>query len=113
MSRYGISARSLSGSVTTTWASSIGQHFRVFCPAETQALHRLHGPRTGRQSDFLAITAHTPADNTKRPTSLLCDGCHSVNYNIETKSVTEWNVGCEKCHDREAPTPPNLRARTL
>jgi predicted CXXCH cytochrome family protein len=21
-----------------------------------------------------------------------------VNYNIETKKVTEWNVGCEKCH---------------
>jgi hypothetical protein len=28
----------------------------------------------------------------------LCDGCHSVNYNIKTKAVTEWNVGCEKCH---------------
>jgi len=21
-----------------------------------------------------------------------------VNYNIQTKTVTEWNVGCEKCH---------------
>jgi predicted CXXCH cytochrome family protein len=21
-----------------------------------------------------------------------------VNYNIQTKAVTEWNVGCEKCH---------------
>jgi predicted CXXCH cytochrome family protein len=21
-----------------------------------------------------------------------------VNYNVETKQVTEWNVGCEKCH---------------
>jgi hypothetical protein len=21
-----------------------------------------------------------------------------VNYDIQTKSVTEWNVGCEKCH---------------
>ena len=27
-----------------------------------------------------------------------CDGCHSVNYNIHTKTVTEWNVGCERCH---------------
>ncbi len=34
----------------------------------------------------------------QRPTGPLCDGCHSVNYNIQTKSVTEWNVGCEKCH---------------
>ena len=39
-----------------------------------------------------------PADNMKRPTGPLCDGCHSVNYNIQTKTVTEWNVGCEKCH---------------
>ena len=39
-----------------------------------------------------------PADNMKRPTGALCDGCHSVNYNIATKTVTEWNVGCERCH---------------
>jgi len=39
-----------------------------------------------------------PADNAKRPTGPLCDGCHSVNYDIKTKSVKEWNVGCERCH---------------
>jgi len=39
-----------------------------------------------------------PPDNFMRPTGPLCDGCHSVNYNIETKTVTEWNVGCERCH---------------
>lgn len=39
-----------------------------------------------------------PPDNMKRPTGPLCDGCHSVNYNIRTKTVTEWNVGCERCH---------------
>ena len=39
-----------------------------------------------------------PADNMKRPTGPLCDGCHSVNYNLRTKTVTEWNVGCERCH---------------
>jgi predicted CXXCH cytochrome family protein len=39
-----------------------------------------------------------PPENLKRPTGPLCDGCHSVNYNIEKKTVTEWNVGCEKCH---------------
>jgi predicted CXXCH cytochrome family protein len=37
-------------------------------------------------------------DNSNRPTGPLCDGCHSVNYNIDTKQVTEWNVGCEQCH---------------
>jgi predicted CXXCH cytochrome family protein len=41
---------------------------------------------------------HYPTDNMQRPTGPLCDGCHSVNYNIQTKTVTEWNVGCEKCH---------------
>ncbi len=39
-----------------------------------------------------------PPDNMQRPTSALCDGCHSVNYDIKTKTVTEWNVGCERCH---------------
>lgn len=41
---------------------------------------------------------HYGPDNFDRPTGPTCDGCHSVNYNLETKQVTEWNVGCEKCH---------------
>jgi predicted CXXCH cytochrome family protein len=43
-------------------------------------------------------TKFYPPANSARPTGPLCDGCHSVNYNIQTKEVTEWNVGCEKCH---------------
>jgi predicted CXXCH cytochrome family protein len=43
-------------------------------------------------------TAFYPEDNMKRPTGPTCDGCHSVNYNVDTNAVTEWNVGCEKCH---------------
>jgi predicted CXXCH cytochrome family protein len=39
-----------------------------------------------------------PADNMQRPTGTTCDGCHSVGYNIQTKTVAEWNVGCERCH---------------
>jgi predicted CXXCH cytochrome family protein len=39
-----------------------------------------------------------PPDNMKRPTGPTCDGCHSVDYNIQTKQVSEWNVGCERCH---------------
>lgn len=53
-----------------------------------------HVPDTG--GDWWA--AFYPSDNMKRPTGPLCDGCHSVNYNIRTKTVTEWNVGCERCH---------------
>jgi len=33
-----------------------------------------------------------------RPTGPTCDGCHSVNCDVKAKTVTEWNVGCEKCH---------------
>ena len=39
-----------------------------------------------------------PADNMQRPTGPTCDGCHSVGYDIRTKQVAEWNVGCERCH---------------
>ncbi len=42
--------------------------------------------------------AFYPPDNAKRPTGTTCDGCHSVDYDIVTKRVAEWNVGCEKCH---------------
>jgi len=39
-----------------------------------------------------------PPDNLQRPTGPTCDGCHSVAYDIHTKQVAEWNVGCERCH---------------
>ena len=42
--------------------------------------------------------AFYPPDNMQRPTGPTCDGCHSVDYNIHTKQVAEWNVGCERCH---------------
>jgi predicted CXXCH cytochrome family protein len=43
-------------------------------------------------------TSYYPADNMQRPTGPTCDGCHSVGYDIRTKHVAEWNVGCERCH---------------
>jgi len=56
---------------------------------------------------------HYPADNMQRPTGPLCDGCHSVGYDVKTKAVAEWNVGCEKCHGPgrahvAAPTAANI-----
>ena len=39
-----------------------------------------------------------PYTHVQKPTSQECDGCHSVNFDIRTKTVTEWNVGCERCH---------------
>jgi predicted CXXCH cytochrome family protein len=54
-----------------------------------------------------------PPDNMQRPTGPTCDGCHSVDYNIHTKQVAEWNVGCERCHGPgsehlEHPTRGNI-----
>jgi predicted CXXCH cytochrome family protein len=53
-----------------------------------------HVPDTG--ADWW--TAYYPSNNMQRPTGPTCDGCHSVSYDIHTKQVTEWNVGCERCH---------------
>ena len=44
-----------------------------------------------------------PDDQMQRPTGPLCDGCHSVNYDLETKAPAEWNVGCEACHGAGGP----------
>jgi len=56
---------------------------------------------------------HYPEEQTERPTGPLCDGCHSVNYDITTGTPTEWNVGCEKCHGpgslhNDTPTTRNI-----
>jgi predicted CXXCH cytochrome family protein len=66
-------------------------------PAQWDITHQVWRPYFVRNgTDWWA--ALYPPDNMKRPTGPLCDGCHSVNYDIATKSVTEWNVGCERCH---------------
>ncbi|MGH9519751.1 MAG: c-type cytochrome, partial [Terriglobales bacterium] len=56
---------------------------------------------------------HYPGGNMQRPTGPLCDGCHSVGYDISTHQVAEWNVGCERCHGPGSehvahPTPDNI-----
>jgi predicted CXXCH cytochrome family protein len=63
---------------------------------ETKTWSKYHVPDTG---DWWAKHYPDPAgDNSARPTAPLCDGCHSVNFNINTKQPSEWNVGCEQCH---------------
>lgn len=57
--------------------------------------------------------AHYPAEQTGRPTGPLCDGCHSVNYNITTHAVTEWNIGCERCHGPGGAHVRSPVARTI
>ena len=65
-------------------------------PAQWDVTHQVWRPyHAAAGTDWW--TAVYPDDNMQRP-GPLCDGCHSVNYNVQTRSVTEWNVGCEKCH---------------
>ncbi len=74
----------------------IGDDYFVL-PAQWDITHQIWRPYFVKNgTDWWAPLY--PPDNFKRPTGPLCDGCHSVNYNIRTKTVTEWNVGCERCH---------------
>ena len=76
--------------------TKIGDDYFVF-PAQWDVRNAIWRPYYVKPgTDWWA--AHYPADQMQRPTGPLCDGCHSVNYNVTTKQVTEWNVGCEKCH---------------
>ena len=69
----------------------------VVMPAQWDITHRRWLPYfVKRDDDWWAPLF--PPDNMQRPTSQLCDGCHSVNYDIHTHTVAEWNVGCERCH---------------
>ncbi|HLG96831.1 MAG TPA: cytochrome c3 family protein [Bryobacteraceae bacterium] len=76
--------------------TKIGDDYYVE-PAQWDVAHQVWRPyMVANGTDWWAPLY--PPDNVKRPTSALCDGCHSVNFDIHTKKVTEWNVGCERCH---------------
>src|SRR5262245_35002364 len=66
-------------------------------PAQWDVTHRMWRPYKVQPNTDWWVPFY-PDDNMKRPTGPLCDGCHSVNYNVQTKTVLEWNVGCERCH---------------
>ena len=65
--------------------------------AQWDVAHKIWRPYLVREGTDWWV-AHYPGGNAQRPTGPLCDGCHSVNYNPQARTVTEWNVGCEKCH---------------
>jgi predicted CXXCH cytochrome family protein len=66
-------------------------------PAQWDVTHKVWRPYfVANGTDWWAPLY--PPDNMQRPTGPTCDGCHSVEYNIHTKQVAEWNVGCERCH---------------
>ena len=66
-------------------------------PAQWDVTHKIWRPYFVKNGTDWWSTLFPP-DNFQRPTGQLCDGCHSVNYDVATKTVTEWNVGCEACH---------------
>jgi predicted CXXCH cytochrome family protein len=81
-------------------------------PAQWDVVHRVWRPyMVPKGGDWWE--PYYPPDNMKRPTGPLCDGCHSVDYDIHTKQVAEWNVGCERCHGPgsehvQHPQPGNI-----
>ena len=79
-------------------------------PAQWDITHKKWRPYFVKDDWWVA---HYPPDNLKRPTSATCDGCHSVNYNIFTRTVTEWNVGCEKCHGPGSEHVKNFVSATI
>ncbi len=81
-------------------------------PAQWDFTHRIWRPYfVDSTMDWWA--RFYPADNRQRPTGPLCDGCHSVNYDIRSKHVTEWNVGCERCHGPGSEHAQNPRQRNI
>ena len=64
-------------------------------PAQWDVIHKQWKPYFVKDDWWVQ---YYPSNNMQRPTSATCDGCHSVNFDIITKTVKEWNVGCERCH---------------
>lgn len=63
----------------------------------TKKWSKYHVPDKG--GDWWAPHYPDPkGDNSGRPTGPTCDGCHSIDFNIDTQQPFEWNVGCEECH---------------
>jgi predicted CXXCH cytochrome family protein len=91
----------------------VGNDYFPF-PAQWDVTHKMWRPyHVADGSDWWAPLYPDPGDNSKRPTGPLCDGCHSVGFNIANNTVAEWNVGCERCHGAgsahaEHPTRDNI-----
>jgi predicted CXXCH cytochrome family protein len=91
----------------------VGNDYFPF-PAQWDVTHKMWRPyHVADGSDWWAPLYPDPGDNSRRPTGPLCDGCHSVGFNIANNTVAEWNVGCERCHGAgsahvEHPTRDNI-----
>jgi predicted CXXCH cytochrome family protein len=50
------------------------------------------------KNDWWAREGVYPKEWNKRPTSKLCEGCHTTGFDIKTKKPVERNITCESCH---------------
>jgi predicted CXXCH cytochrome family protein len=50
------------------------------------------------KKDWWATEGLYPKEWDKRPTSRLCEGCHTTGFDIRTKVPFERNISCESCH---------------
>ena len=89
-----------------------GDDYFVF-PAQWDIRHKMWRPyHVQKGTDWWV--EHYPEAQEERPTGPLCDGCHSVNYDIKTHAVTEWNVGLRAlpwCGRRPRRAPGEIQHR--
>ena len=50
------------------------------------------------KKDWWAAEGVYPKEWNKRPTSRVCEGCHTTGFDIQTKTPAERNITCESCH---------------
>ncbi|HTJ63217.1 MAG TPA: c-type cytochrome [Alphaproteobacteria bacterium] len=81
-------------------------------PAQWDVTHKIWRPYFVKNGTDWWATLFPP-ENFQRPTGQLCDGCHSVNYDVATKTPSEWNVGCEACHGPAGEHVKNPTWRTI
>jgi predicted CXXCH cytochrome family protein len=84
----------------------------VVLPAQWDVRHGVWRPYYVQAGTDWWVPFYPPAQE-GRPTGPLCDGCHSVNYDIKSHTVTEWNVGCERCHGAGGPHVSNPVKSTI
>ena len=60
------------------------------------------------KNDWWAAESIYPKEWNKRPTSKLCEGCHTVGFDIKTKEPVERNIACESCH---GPGSDHIKSR--
>jgi len=73
-----------------------------------------YSPQPERSVDSLLFARQLAAADG----ATLCVGCHSVSYKIQTQTVTECNVGCEKGHGpgaahAQGPSGANIVTRSV